>query len=78
MNGLRRGGRWLLAIVLGSLLLMPATALAQKKRGQPKEEKPVEQHYMVPWGITLTMISIGIAVICLPSTRKSDVEFKEE
>jgi hypothetical protein len=83
MNPRRTSGRqrtrWLLALALGWLLVCPGVALAQGKKKQMQQDaKPPEQRYLVPYGITLTMIAIGVAVVCLPSMRKSEIPFEAE
>ncbi len=72
-------GRWLTkALSLAAICLaltFPNTALAQgKKKAEVKEP---EQSYMLPYIMTVVAALVGLAVVCMPSQRKDEVEMDE-
>ena len=56
-------------------LTFPATASAQGKKKQ--ETKEPEQSYMLPYIMTAVAALIGLAVVCMPSQRKDEVDMSE-
>jgi integral membrane sensor domain MASE1 len=57
-------------------LSFPSTALAQgKKKAEAKEP---EQAYMLPYIMTTVAVLIGLAVVCMPSQRKEEVDMSED
>ena len=52
----------------------PASAQGKKKQ----EVQAPEQTYMLPYIMTTVAVLIGLAVVCMPSQRKDDVEIHEE
>jgi hypothetical protein len=53
-------------------LALPSTAWAQGKKKQ--EVKEAEQSYMLPYILTGVAALIGLAVVCMPSQRKDEVD----
>jgi len=57
-------------------LAFPGTASAQgKKKAEAKEP---EQAYMLPYIMTTVAVLIGLAVVCMPSQRKEEVDMSED
>jgi hypothetical protein len=71
--------RWLAkAVSLAAICLalaFPPTASAESKKKQ--EAKEPEQSYMLPYIITGVAVLIGLAVVCMPSQRKEEVDMSE-
>jgi hypothetical protein len=62
-----------MAALVATTLAAPAWAAPKKK-----EEKAPEQTYLLPYILTCVAVGMGVAVICYPSTRKSDWEPKKD
>jgi hypothetical protein len=54
-----------------------APALAQGRAAKKVEETP-PRSLLMPYAATLLGIAIGLAAVCMPSSRKSDVPIDEE
>ena len=55
---------------------LPDTASAQgKKKAEAKEP---EQAYMLPYIMTAVAILVGLAVVCMPSQRKDEVDMSSD
>jgi hypothetical protein len=70
---IRRTGRQL---ALRSLVFAFALALAAPTawaKKQPTEVKQVEQRYTLPYALTVMAVGIGVAAVCMPSRRKTEV-----
>jgi acyl dehydratase len=55
------------ALLIGCLLLTPATASAAKKK---KEEEAPTKSYVLPYMVVMMMVSVGLMTVCRPGKRK--------
>jgi hypothetical protein len=75
-------GRWrrmIRAVSLGVVCLAlacPTAAWAQANKKKQDEKEP-EQSYMLPYILTAVAVLIGLAVVCMPSQRKEEVDMSE-
>ena len=58
-------------VIAGCLLLTPAVSLAAKKK---EPEAPPTKSYVLPYIIVMSMLGVGIMVVCRPSKRADKVE----
>jgi hypothetical protein len=74
------GRRLTKAVSLAAICLalaLPGTASAQGTK-KKQEVKEAEQSYMLPYIMTAVAALIGLAVVCMPSQRKEEVDMSSE
>ena len=67
-------GMLLASLLVGCLLLTPATASAAKKK---KEEEAPKKSYVLPYMIVMMMVSVGLMAVCRPGKRADRPEDKK-
>ena len=60
-----------------ALWLALASGLWAAPRKGAEVAKPVEQGYLLPYMLTAVTVTLGVAAVCFPSQRKSEVDFDE-
>jgi hypothetical protein len=61
-------------VVMGFALALATTAHAQPESKKKSAKPQAQQAYLLPYILTVVMLGIGVAVVCLPSHRHDDVK----